>query len=191
MRFAITILICIPWITSAQSNIKSKIDSLKFVSEIPYECEIIQNGDNSFKNDTFIYSIGCGDRLFWDVVKLKVSAIPYLLEQLDNLEETPTSFPYQGGQCKVADIAYVILEEIVHGLPTAKLLNVNPNNFDCGYCYYYLTLREKENRIKFKKAVSDWYAENKENLFWVSNNKYMTCDCSGKHPSGGHYEIKK
>jgi hypothetical protein len=191
MKLSSIILILFPCFAFSQINIKDKIDSLKYVSEIPYECEIIQIINNKFPTDTFIYNIGCGDKLFWDAVKLKDKAIPNLIEQLDNIKETPASFPFQGGQCKVADISYIVLQEIIHGIPTAQLLNVNPKDFDCGYCYYYLTLMDKENRVKFKLAVLNWYFENKDQLIWVRNDKYETCDCNGKHPNGGHFEIKK
>lgn len=191
MRYTIMMLLFFPSLGIAQKDIISKIDSLKFVSKIPYICEIIYDGDSNLKEDSFPYSFGCGDKIFWNAVQLKGSAILYLIEELDNLGETPASFPNQGGQCHVADIAYIVLEEIVHGIPTAALLDVDPDDFDCGYCYYHLTLADKKNRKKFKKAVYDWYQENKQYMIWVSNNQFGTCDCSGKHPNGGHYEIKK
>ena len=191
MRYLMVFFILSPCLLDAQTVIESIIGNLKFVTEIPYACEIIQIDNEPIQKDTFIYNIGCGDKLFWDAVKLKDLAIPYLIEQLDNLEETEASFPYQGGQCKVADISYIVLQEIIHGIPTAQLLNVNPKDFDCGYCYYYLTLRDKENRIRFKRAVSEWYLQNKDYMIWISENKYETCDCSGKHPSDGFYLIKK
>jgi len=109
---------------------------------------------------------------------------------LDNSDLTLASFPNQGGQCKVSDVSYIVLQEIIHGIPTAQLLNVNPDDFDCGYCYYHLTLSDEKNRLKFKDAFLKWYKENKDKLIWVSDNKYETCDCSGKHPSRGHFEIK-
>ncbi len=191
MKYLVVYLILFPYLLNAQIDIKTKIDSLKYVSEIPYACEIIQIGDKPIQKDTFIYNIGCGDKLFWDAVRLKDLAIPYLIEQLDNLEETQASFPYQGGQCKVADVSYIVLQEIIHGIPTAQLLNVNPKEFDCGYCYYHLTLQDKNNRIKFKKQITDWYQTNKDNMVWIPENEFGTCDCSGKHPNGGFYMIKK
>ncbi|MEA3495962.1 MAG: hypothetical protein U9R42_08000 [Bacteroidota bacterium] len=189
MRFLTLILILFTHITIAQISIKSTIDSLKFVSEIPYACEI--HPEIYVKNkDTFMYNIGCGDKLFWNAVKLKEKGILSLIDQLDNLEYTLASFPYQGGQCKVADVAYIVLQEIIHGIPTAELLNVNPNDYDCGYCYYHIALEKKSNRKKFKRSVKRWYKTNKMNLIWISENKFMTCECNGKHPAGGYYKLK-
>ena len=29
-------------------------------------------------------------------------------------------------------------------IPTAELLNVNPEDYDCGYCYYHITLDKRK-----------------------------------------------
>ena len=191
MKQLTLILFLIPCLIFAQVDIKNQIDSLKFVTEVPYAGEIMIDKENLSNSDTFVYNIGCGDRFLWDVVKLKEKAIPYLLELLDDTRETPASFPYQGGQCTVGKIAYIALQEIIHGIPTAKLLNVNPEDFDCGNCYYHITLDKRKNRKKFKKAVKQWYEQNKVNLVWINRPGFGTCDCSGKHPNGGHFELKK
>lgn len=191
MKYLVICLIFFPYLLNAQIDFKIKIDSLRYVKEIPYACEIIQIDNNPIQKDTFIYNIGCGDKLFWDAVRLKDLAISYLIEQLDNLEETKASFPFQGGQCKIADVSYIVLQEIIHEIPTAQLLNVNPKYFNCGYSYYHITLKDKENRIKFKKAVSNWYQNNKDKMVWIPENKFGTCECSGKHPSGGFYMVRK
>lgn len=174
-----------PLLTFAQTDIKTQIDSLKFATEVPYGCESPVGTEN------FIYNIGCGDIFLWNVVKLKDKAIPYLLELLDDATEIPASFPYQGGQCTVGKIAFIALQEIIHGIPTAELLKVNPEDYDCGSCYYHIALSKKKNRAQFKKAVKEWYEQNKVNLVWTNVPSYATCDCSGKHPSGGHFELKK
>lgn len=96
MKYLTLILILISNGVIAQPEIKKTIDSLKYVSEIPYACgippEIYEQN-----RDTFMFNIGCGDKLFWDAVKLKQKGVPYLIEQLDNVDEKYASFPYQGG----------------------------------------------------------------------------------------------
>ena len=177
--------------TFAQTDIKRQIDSLKFVTEVPYACEIVIDRKHASYADTFLYNNGCGDRLLWNVVKLKENAIPYLLELLENTTETPASFPYQGGRCTVGKIAFIALEEIIHGIPTADLLKVNPADYDCGDCYYHIALSKKKKRAQFKKAVKQWFDQNKHKLVWTNSPAFATCECSGKHPSGGHFELKK
>ena len=110
MKQLTLILFLIPCLTFAQVDIKKQIDSLKFVTEVPYAGEIMIDKENLSNSDTFVYNIGCGDRFLWDVVKLKEKAIPYLLELLDDTRETPASFPYQeiGGSVLRMKVLYYI-----------------------------------------------------------------------------------
>lgn len=180
------LLITFPLLTFAQTDIKKQIDSLIFSSEVPYT-ELQMYNKSS---DSILYTRGCGDQYLWNVIKLKEKAIPYLIESIDNTKETPASFPYQGGQCTLGKMAFIALQEIIHGIPTAELLQVNPEDYDCGYCYYHITLDKRKNRKKFKKAIKEWYEKNKMNLVWVEADNFSTCESSSKHPNGGHYEVK-
>lgn len=190
MKMLVLLLLLLPGVTYSQSVAKKQIDSLAYVKELPYMCETTSPvpGDAG----DLPPERGCGDRLFWEAVKLKGEAIPYLIAQLHNAKETEAPVLFFGGNYTVGEIAYSVLEEIIHGIPTAKLLNVNPDDYDCGYCYYFQTLRaSKENRKKFKQAVSGWYDKNKSKLSWVESNSFQTCECGGKHPNGGHFEVQE
>lgn len=116
------LLITFPLLTFAQTDIKKQIDSLIFSTEVPYT-ELQMYNKSS---DSILYTRGCGDQYLWNVIKLKEKAIPYLIELIDNTKETPASFPYQGGQCTLGKMAFIALQEIIHGIPTAELLQVNP-----------------------------------------------------------------
>ena len=154
----------------------SQVDSLKYVTEMPYICG---------------YEL-CGDNLFWDVVRMRKGVIELLIDKLDDTTQTNANVALFGGNYKVADIAYVALKEIIHDIPTFELLGVEFEKNGCGYCSYWNHLNENfENRDKFKNAVKNWYFKNKDNLIWIANNKYTSCDCQAKHPNEGHYEIKK
>lgn len=180
------LLITFPLLTFAQTDIKKQIDSLIFSTEVPYT-ELQMYNKSS---DSILYTRGFGDQYLWNVIKLKEKAIPYLIELIDNTKETPASFPYQGGQCTLGKMAFIALQEIIHGIPTAELLQVNPEDYDCGYCYYHITSDKRKNRKKFKKAIKEWYEKNKMNLVWVEADNFSTCESSSKHPNGGHYEVK-
>lgn len=154
----------------------SQVDSLKYVTEMPYICR---------------YEL-CGDNLFWDVVQMRQGVVELLIDRLDDTTLTKANVVLFGVDYKVADIAYVALKEIIQDIPTFELLGVEFDKNGCGYCSYWNHLNEDhENRRKFKNAVKDWYFKNKENLIWIADNKYTSCDCQAKHPNGGHYEIKK
>lgn len=161
----------LPISSFGQNDVKEKIDRLKYVEHMPYIC---------------IAYTKCGDELFWDVVKLKDKGIPFLIEKLNDSTETKAGVVLFGGNYSVADIAYVALKEIIHGIPTFELLGTEFNQNGCGNCNYWDFLRkEYQNRLNFKLAVKKWYHKNKKNLVWVSSNVFSSCDCNGKHPNEG------
>lgn len=167
-----------------QANFQRQVDSLRFVAEMPYICE----GQFRF-NDSF--PMNCGDRRFWKVVTMKDNAIPLLIDRLDDTTTTPATAPNFGYSYTVADVAYAALEEIIHGIPTFKLLGVKFDTKGCGYCSYWQHLnKSSKNRQKFKKAVQEWYGNNKANLAWITSNDFSSCDCRGQHPNGGHYQLQ-
>jgi len=152
-----------------------QVDSLRFVEEMPYISKTGLSGDN----------------LFWEVVRLGNSGIELLIDYLDDTTSTSAPVLFFGYNYMVADIAFAALTEIIHEIPTFELLGVPFDENGCGYCSYWQHLNENfTNRQKFKVAVREWYHKNKDNLIWVESNSFATCDCSGKHPNGGHYKLK-
>ena len=183
MKLLIYILFLLPYLTFAQADNKKLIDSLKFVKDMPYICEDTVPTE---------LSVGCGDKIFWQTVKQKQNIIPFLLNKLSDTTHTEATVPNFGGQFSVADIAYMALQEIIKGIPTFELLGVNYDKDGCGYCSYWTHLRKDiKNRKKFQANVHNWYDKNKSNLVWVTSNQFLTCDCAGRHPNGGHFELKK
>jgi hypothetical protein len=183
MKSLTYVLFLIPCLTLAQTNYYKLVDSLKLVSDMPYICEG-QIPDS--------LSYGCGDKYFWQVVEQKENIIPFLLDKLSDTTMTSAYVPNLGGQYAVADVAYAALEEIIKDIPTFSLLGVKFDKKGCGYCAYWDHLRKNiRNRLKFQANVRKWYNKNKSNLVWVTSNVFLTCDCHGIHPNGGHFELKK
>ncbi len=173
MRNIVYILIFLTNLTFGQ-EVTNQMNSLKFVKEMPYMCEM---------------GI-CGDQLYWEAVSIGRGNIELLIDKLDDTTSTTANVILFGGIYTVADIAYSALNEIIHDIPTFELLGVPFDQEGCGYCSYWQHLnKDFSNRQKFKEAVKNWYHKNKDNLVWVESNKFSTCDCSGKHPNGGHYEL--
>jgi hypothetical protein len=136
-------------------------------------------------------SIGCGDELYWKVVRLHSSVIELLIDKLDDSTTTNAVVPIFGVSYTFADVAYTALEELIHNIPTFDLLGVPFDTAGCGGCSYWQHLNATySNRQKFKAAVRVWYLTNKNNLVWIENDNFATCDCHGKHPNGGHYELQ-
>lgn len=179
VRIAALILILLPLSSFGQSDNKKLADSLKYVSDMPYTCESAGG-------------FGCGDKIFWNVVQRKQSIVPILIDLLADTTSTTATVASFGGQWTVGDIAYTALQEIIKDLPTFDLLGVKFDKEGCGYCAYWNHLRNDiNNRKKFQGSLRDWYKKNKGKLVWVKSNDFMTCDCSGEHPNGGHFELSK
>ncbi|MBI9059457.1 MAG: hypothetical protein JEZ01_16965 [Labilibaculum sp.] len=163
-------------------SIEQKINDLQFITDMPYICRDTIGGENS---------IGCGDKLFWDIVIEKENAIPLLIESLIDTTKTSAIVPNLPYNYTIADIAYHALQEIIDDIPTFDLLGVEFDKNGCGYCSYWKHLSIYENRKTFKEDVKIWYAINKKNLRWIKSDKVLTGDCSFSHPNGGHYKLKK
>jgi hypothetical protein len=162
-----------------QVDLQTESGRLKYITDMPYICE----GN--------IGSPGCGESAFWDIVKEKETAIPILIELLDDTTTTKATVANFGGNWTVADIAYSALKEIIKGIPTFELLGNRFDSDGCGYCSYWNYLREDyKNRQSFKQNIGNWYAQNKMKLVWIQSDETLTCDCRFKHPNAGHYEIQ-
>jgi|GEM_PF-1293565 len=170
------------YVFGGRTEVHAKIDSLKFVRDVPYMGRYSEN-------DSF--NIGCGDQLFWDIVKLyDRNAIPLLIEKLDDTTKTELIAPLFGFAYTVGDVAYVALNEIVINIPTFELLGVEFDQNGCGYCSYWKHLNKSyENRKAFKKNVKSWFEENNDKMGWFRSDRILTGDCSGKHPNGGHFKV--
>ena len=172
----------VPFLIFAQGDIDSQIENFKEIEDMGYICE------GKFAVGKF----GCGDTLFWNVVQMKEQAIEPLIERLADTTKSKAFVPNFGGHWTIGDISYATLQEIIHGIPTFDLLPVEFDASGCCYCSYWQYLRQgRENRLKFQKAVQDWLRRYRENLIWVSDYNFSSCDCRGQHPNGGHFEVKK
>lgn len=183
MKVLSCILFLIPCLTIAQADNKKLVDSLKFVTDMPYICRDTVPTE---------LSVGCGDKIFWRTVKQKQNIIPFLLDKLSDTTQTVATVPNFGGQYTVADIAYTALQEIIKDIPTFELIGVKFDERGCGYCAYWNHLQNGlKNRKKFQTNIRNWYNKNKSSLVWVKSNEILTCDCAGRHPNGGYFELKK
>jgi hypothetical protein len=164
----------------------NQVDSLKFVLEMPFICPTGIE-DNKM-------SSGCGDDLYWNVVSLEQNVIELLIDKLDDTTVTQAFVPMYGYKFTVADLSLWALVEIVRDIPTFKLMRVKEDKsgeYASSYKPYWDFVNKGiKNRQKFKVAVRNWYHKNKDNLVWVESNYFSSCDCSGKHPNGGHFRLK-
>lgn len=64
-----------PFLIFGQTSVQKQVDSLKFVSEMPYICE----GQLELHHNL---PVNCGDLLYWKVVVLKDQAISLLMAEI-------------------------------------------------------------------------------------------------------------
>ena len=184
MKVFIYILALTSFIAFSQKKYLKQIDSLRYINHMPYSCT------SSF-GPKGTRSPGCGDKIFWNIVKSKDSVINLLINKLDDPRMTKAVVALFGDNYAVADIAYVALEEIIHSFPTYDFLQGQKES-DCGYCVYWNYVRKNiTNRKKFKSAVRKWYEKNKDKLVWIKSDYQFHCgEMSFLHPNGGHYELQ-
>ena len=179
--FFITSFIDLHYTQSKSDNIF--LDSLKYISNMPYHCRDLESGVGIEPD--------CGDILFWEIIKNKLSIVEPLIELVSDTTISNAHVPYFGGNYSVGDIAYGAISEIIHGIPTFVLLGVEFDDKGCGYCSYWNHLRaDNNNRVKFKLALKEWYNLNKDNLYWVEGDDFEICDCGKGHPNKGYYLVR-
>jgi hypothetical protein len=170
------ILMLIPVLTTAQVDNRRLVDSLKYVTDMPYMCESEEP-----------YANGCGSEVFWKTVQQKEVIIPFLIGKISDSTTTKAYVPNLGGQYAVGDIAYFALTEIIDGIPTFELLGVEFDKQGCGFCSYWNYVREDiKNRRRFERSVRKWYKDNKSRLIWVPNGQPFT-----GHHNGGMYTLRQ
>lgn len=176
IKLCASLLLFVPLWTIAQVDQRRLVDSLAYVTDMPYICE-----------SELPYAIGCGSKIFWEVVQKKEAIIPFLIDKLTDTTTTEAYVPNLGGKYAVADVAYFALNEIIDGIPTFDLLGVAFDAQGCGFCSYWNYLREDmEHRKGFQSSVKEWYNTNKPNLIWVPSGQPF----SG-HQNGGMFHLKK
>jgi hypothetical protein len=123
--------------------------------------------------------------------KTKKEIVPLLLSKLTDTTKTNITVPIISGKYTVADIAYAAIREIIAGMPTFNQIIRLSVDCDGGRSHYWELTKYFMYRDSFKTELEKWYKKNENDFIWVSSNEFLTCDCYGKHPSGGHYKLKK
>lgn len=188
--FALLFLV-IPFVNQAQTvdaATATTVANLRYVMDVPL-CSsegIVPDPTGKFK-----YNAGCGDHLFWQVVGLKLRAVPHLIALIENEELTQAKLPKGKGFYKLGDVAVMALREIVHDLPIEEFVGHKLSEFDNSAKFYQKVLKDAKKRTALKEAVQKWFADNNGKLTYEKGNTYGSCDCVGKHPVGGYSALKK
>jgi hypothetical protein len=190
-RFFTILLFVLPFVASAQyvdANSANTVGNLKYVMDAPLcgKEPIVPDPTGKFK-----YNAGCGDHLYWQIVGLKLKAVPHLIALIENEEPTQAKLPNGKGYYKTGDVAVMALREIIHELPVEEFVGRKMTDFDNSAKFYQKALKDSKKRTALKEAIQKWFNENEGKLIYEKGNTYGNCECIGKHPIGGYSVVKK
>lgn len=144
--------------------LKSQVDSLKYLSGDPLECNSVT----------------------WRIIANKKDAIQLLVDKLDDTTVTSAKDKCKKGNLRVGDIAYLTLIRILP-LPffavTGMQCDVIENGCQLGVFEYI-----ENNRVKFKGQVQNYYDKKKNNLKWRQLDSNHLTPCYIKNNIKGQYE---
>lgn len=190
-RFFAILLFVLPFFANAQAvdaTSANTVGNLKYVMDVPLCGKEPNVPDPTGK---FKYNDGCGDHLYWQVVGLKLRAVPHLIALIENEELTQAKLPKGKGYYKTGDVAVMALKEIVHDIPVEEFVGYKMADFDNSAKFYQKALKNAEKRTALKNAIQKWFDDNNGKLIYEKGNVYGNCDCVGKHPVGGYTSLKK
>jgi hypothetical protein len=145
-------------------KLKFLVDSLKYLSSDPFECNSVT----------------------WRIIAYKKDAIQLLIDKLNDTTITSAKDNCKTSNLKVGDIAYLTLERILP-LPffavTGMQCDVIKNGCQLGIFEYI-----ENNRIKFKRQVQMYYDKKKSNLKWLQLDNNDLTPCYIKNNIKGQYE---
>lgn len=131
-----------------------------------------------------------GDSLYWDLVIQGKTIIPQLIDCITITQKSDISIPNWGGEYTYGDIAFEIINHIIHNIPYKQLFEEQEVD-----TYFSFINSSPQNRKLLQDFMRSWYVENLANLVWISDeHTYKTARDwkypSNRHPAGGWYEAK-
>nr|WP_322625951.1 hypothetical protein [uncultured Flavobacterium sp.] len=190
-RFFVLLLFVLPFVISAQAvdaTSANTVGNLKYIMDVPLCGKKTITPDPTGK---FKYNDGCGDHLYWQVVGLKLRAVPHLIALIENEEPTQAKLPKGKGYYKTGDVAVMALREIVHDLPVEEFVGYKMADFDNSAKFFQKALKDAKKRTALKDAIQKWFDDSTGKLIYEKGNTYGNCECVGKHPVGGYTVLKK
>ncbi|MDX1445210.1 hypothetical protein [Lishizhenia sp.] len=172
-------------ISFGQTQLKTKIDSLKYTTNIASICR----SENVMQKCELCNA--CGDVFFWEIVQAKDSAIPILLDKIIDTTQTKAPIQFAGINYTVGDVALLALMEIIHDIPLLDIINTKHSSREAPMFIWKHLNQSLVNRKQFADTLRSWYNTHQNKLIWSPSNDFEICDCSGPHPNGGHYTLSE
>lgn len=131
-----------------------------------------------------------GDSLYWDLVIQGKTILPQLIDCIDIEQKSDIAIPNWGGEYTYGDIAFDIINHIIHNIPYEQLFSKQGVD-----TYFSFIDSSPRSRNQLQDFIRSWYEKNRLNLVWISDDRsYKTSRDwkypSNRHPAGGWYETK-
>ena len=147
-----------------KDKIKLQVDSLKYLSGDPFEC----------------------NSLTWRIIANKKDAIQILIDKLGDTTLTKATDKCKKTYLRVGDLAYLTLERIL-SLPFFAVTGMQCDVMQDG-CWIGVFEYIEANRPKFKGQVQAYYDKKKVNLKWRKLDRNDLTTCYIKNNIKGQYE---
>lgn len=146
-------------------NIRSQIDSLKYVQGDIFACRAVA----------------------WRIIVHKEEAIQYLIDKIADTTMTQARYLNKDNDLRVGDLAYLTLEKIV-SLPLARITGmqfcvIEGGGYQRGTFEYI-----EANRQRFREQVQAYYDGKKGKLKWKQIDSNHLTACYISHHINGRYE---
>jgi hypothetical protein len=144
--------------------LKSQVDSLKYLSGDPFDCNSVT----------------------WRIISNKKDAIQLLIDKLGDTTLTTATDKCKKTSLRVGDIAYLTLNRILP-LPFFAVTGMQCDVFEDG-CQIGVFEYIESYRPKFKEQVQAYYDKKKDNLKWRQLDSNHLTPCYIKNNIKGQYE---
>jgi hypothetical protein len=145
-------------------KIKLQVDSLKYLSGDPFEC----------------------NSLTWRIIANKKDAIQVLIDKLDDTTLTKATDKCKTTNLRIGDLAYLTLKRILP-LPFFAVTGMQCDVIQDG-CQVGVFEYIEANRSKFKEQVQAYYDKKKDNLKWRQLDSNHLTPCYIQNNIKGQYE---
>ena len=156
-------LTCTTDFSFGQTNIQQQVDSLKYLSGDPFECNSVT----------------------WRIVANKKDAIQVLIDNLDDSTLTKSTDKCKKANLTVGDISFLTLK-ILLPLPFFAVTGLQCDVFEGG-CQLGVFEYIEKNRGKFKQQVQAYYENKKDKLKWRQLDSNHLTPCYIKNNIKGQY----
>ena len=166
----ITILTILAFSSSTNGQqpeiIKTRIDSLKFLNQQPFDCNSV----------------------YWRVVATGKDAIPFLIDKLIDTSPTTVKLTCKTKNVKLGDICYEALTEIFN-IPLFYVTTQQFDFIDQYGCQQGVFTYLDNNRQLFQTQILDYYNKFKSDIKFVKYDKNYKNVCKKKNNILGYYDI--